>query len=149
MDGMICRPMSRWFQRSWRSRTQPLSDGFHSRSLACQCPHSPRSPGMDPTWYAVGMAPKVAELRSLASDDKRRRSPQIDSQHCANLASPYPIANRSLSCATLPERCGPASTTPRSLRGICFRPHPLPCNLLLELLRSIRQSWPNTYPRRG
>jgi DNA integrity scanning protein DisA with diadenylate cyclase activity len=38
---------------------------------------------------------------------------------------------------------------PRSLRGICFRPHPLPRNLLLELLRSIRQSWPNTYPRRG
>ena len=102
MDGMICRPMSRWFQRSWRSRTQPLSDGFHSRSLACQCPHSPRSPGMDPTWYAVGMAPKVAELRSLASDDKRRRSPQIDSQHCANLASPYPIANRSLLCAPFP-----------------------------------------------
>jgi hypothetical protein len=27
--------------------------------------------GWTRTWYAVGMAPKVAELRSLASDDKR------------------------------------------------------------------------------
>jgi len=58
--------------------------------------------GWTRTWYGLGMAPKVAELRSLASDDKRRRSPQIDSQHCANLASPYPIANRSLLCAPFP-----------------------------------------------